>query len=117
MSFAGYDQGNGWYDLPTNHQYEKRILSNIVDKLPSEVRQPHVQGMIEIKSVPEDAQIEIDGTWIGNSPRSLPLHVGEYTVRIKKRGYKEWVQRISIAAGDSLSVAADLERGEEDPQP
>lgn len=80
------------------------------------VQEPHAQGMIEIKSVPEDAQIEIDGTWIGNSPRSLPLHVGEYAVRIKRRSYKAWVQKISIAAGDLVSVTANLEK-EEDAQP
>lgn len=32
---------------------------------------------------------------------------------VKKRGYKAWVQKISIAAGNSVSVTANVEKEDE----
>ncbi len=49
---------------------------------------------LEISSTPPNADIEVDGNFIGNTPSSLGLASGEHTVKITKSGYKPWQRKI-----------------------
>ncbi len=68
------------------------------------------QGTLEIKSAPEGAEIDLDGAFIGNAPRSRSLSPGEHTVILKKKGYKDWERKVSVLAGETLTVTADMEQ-------
>jgi hypothetical protein len=68
------------------------------------------QGTLEIKSVPEGPEIEINGAFVGNAPRLRSLAPGEYAVRLKKKGYKDWERKVSVAAGETLTVTAEMEQ-------
>jgi hypothetical protein len=63
---------------------------------------------LEITSNPASADIEIDGSFIGNTPSSFGIAGGEHTVRITKIGYKVWERKVKTSTG-SVRVAADLE--------
>jgi hypothetical protein len=54
---------------------------------------------LEISSTPPNADIEVDGNFIGNTPSSLGLASGEHTIKITKSGYKPWQRKITTSTG------------------
>lgn len=56
------------------------------------------------------ADIEIDGSFSGNTPSELELPAGEHSVTVKKSGYKDWQRKIKIAAGSSVRLSAEMEK-------
>ncbi len=59
---------------------------------------------LTVRSAPW-GQLFVDGDLIGDTPQAnLPLAPGEYTIQVLRGGYEPWMQRISVAAGDSLRL-------------
>ncbi len=69
---------------------------------------------LSIVSTPEAADIEVDGSFMGNTPSAIELSPGEHTVSVTKAGYKDWQRKIKLAAGD-IRLNAQLEQ--EAPKP
>lgn len=62
-----------------------------------------------VESVPERADIEVDGNFMGNTPSAIELPSGEHTVVVSKSGYKPWQRKIKLAGGD-VKLSTELER-------
>jgi hypothetical protein len=62
-----------------------------------------------ITSVPDGAEIEIDGSFMGNAPSSLLLEPGDHKVVIRKSGYKAWDRTLKVSGGD-VNIKAELEK-------
>jgi len=60
---------------------------------------------LNISSTPPNADIEIDGSFIGNTPSSFGLGSGEHTVKIIKSGYKPWERKVKTSTGAARLVA------------
>lgn len=76
---------------------------------------PAVSGelcTIEVRSLPEAAEVEIDGKFVGNTPTTLKLPPGDYEVVVKKAGYGEWKRVVRAIAGSELRLVAELEKKE-----
>jgi PEGA domain len=68
-------------------------------------------GRIEVEFAPqpENCDIEIDGKYVGGSPKTLALPAGkEVKVRIKKGGYESWESVIVPESG--LRITPELDR-------
>ncbi len=66
-------------------------------------------GKLLIRSMPADAEIEIDGALVGSTPSTVALKPGEYTVVIKKNGFKIWERKLRVTAGE-IYLLAELEK-------
>jgi hypothetical protein len=66
------------------------------------------QTIAEISSEPLGADIEIDGKFIGNTPSSVSIGVGDHVLRLSKNGYKSWERHLQSSTG-TIKVAATLE--------
>ena len=64
---------------------------------------------VTVASTPEGADIEIDGSFVGNTPSSIEVTPGEYQVAVKKPGYKDWTRRLKVSGGD-IKINAELEK-------
>ena len=64
---------------------------------------------LSIRSTPEAADIEVDGSFVGNTPSAIDLATGEHTVIISKKGFEPWKRTIKLAGGD-IKVTAELEK-------
>ncbi len=60
---------------------------------------------LDISSTPLNADIEVDGSFIGNTPSSFGLAGGEHTVKISKSGYKPWERKVKTSTGAARLVA------------
>ncbi len=67
------------------------------------------QGSLKISSDPEGAEIEIDGAYVGITPRNPTVQPGEHNVKLKKKGYAAWERKVAVEAGETLEIGAELE--------
>jgi len=68
---------------------------------------------LQLESDPSGADIEIDGSFVGNAPSDLQVSEGDHTVVVKKAGYKDWERKMKISAGSSVHLNAQLEKAED----
>ncbi len=64
-------------------------------------------GTINVISDPGGAEIEIDGTYYGNTPSLIKLPGGLHTISIRSAGYDAWKRTLNIGPGSNLTVKAD----------
>jgi hypothetical protein len=63
---------------------------------------------VKVGSIPEDAEIQVNGTFLGNTPSVLRLVPGEYRIAITKEGHSQWERTLKVGAGSAISVHAEL---------
>ena len=67
-------------------------------------------AVLDIKSEPNDAEIEIDGVFAGTTPRTKRLDPGEYKIKITRNGYKSWEKKIKVEAEEEFPLSVQLEK-------
>lgn len=67
-------------------------------------------GKLSLVSVPDGADIEVDGSFVGNTPSDVQITEGEHMVVVKKAGFKDWERKLKVTAGSSVHLSADLEK-------
>jgi PEGA domain-containing protein len=67
-------------------------------------------GKLSLASVPDGADIEVDGSFVGNTPSDVQVTEGEHTVTVKKTGFKDWERKLKVTGGSSVHLNADLEK-------
>lgn len=64
---------------------------------------------VAVSSNPDGADIEVDGSFVGNTPSNLELTAGDHDVIVAKSGYRPWERKIKIAGGE-IKLNANLEK-------
>jgi hypothetical protein len=67
-------------------------------------------GKLLISSKPNDAELFVDGAFVGNAPATLQLHSGEHTVRASLSGYKDWTRKITLMPASEANLVATLQK-------
>jgi hypothetical protein len=65
---------------------------------------------LSIVSVPDGADIEVDGNFSGNTPSDLEVPAGDRTITVKKSGYRSWERKLKVVAGSNVHLNAELEK-------
>lgn len=85
------------------------VLAAPVLAAPKKKPKPTVQTQIEVTANVNDATVLLDDTAIGQTPlRPRNVQAKTYTVTVKKLGYLEFKQRVTVQAGQTARVSADL---------
>jgi len=69
-----------------------------------------VSAKLQLESNPSGADIEVDGSFVGNTPSDVQVTEGDHTVTVKKTGFKDWEKKLKVTAGSSVHLNAELER-------
>ncbi len=64
--------------------------------------------VIKVSSTPGGADIELDGSFVGQTPSSVLVLPGDHSIRITKTGYKQWERKIKTSGGE-VTMFAELE--------
>jgi len=56
-------------------------------------------GAVTVNSVPNGADIYVDGDFVGNSPATLKLNLGRHTLVVKADGYQDWQRELTVSGG------------------
>ncbi len=67
------------------------------------------QPKLSVISTPDGADIEVDGSFMGNTPSSIELTAGDHTVVVKKAGYAPWERKLKLTGGD-IKLNAELQK-------
>jgi hypothetical protein len=67
---------------------------------------------VDLKSTPDGAEITVDEKFMGSTPSSLRLAVGDHKIRLGKSGFKTWERTMTVSAGATATVNATLEKQE-----
>jgi hypothetical protein len=67
-------------------------------------------GKLSIEAIPEGADIDIDGNFVGNAPSDVQVAEGDHTIAVKKPGFKDWERKLKVTAGSSVHLSANLEK-------
>ena len=65
---------------------------------------------LQIESDPGGADIEIDGSFVGNAPSELEVVEGDHSITVKKSGFKDWERKLKVTSGSSVHLNAQLEK-------
>src|SRR6266478_4832742 len=67
---------------------------------------------VDIKSAPDGAEITVDEKFMGSTPSSLRLTVGDHKIKLGKSGFKTWERIMTVSGGATAAVDATLEKQE-----
>jgi hypothetical protein len=65
---------------------------------------------VDVKSTPDGAEITVDDKFMGSTPSSLRLAVGDHKITLGKSGFKTWERTMTVSAGATATVDATLEK-------
>jgi len=74
------------------------------------VGQAATSAKISVASIPDGADIEVDGSFVGNTPSDIDVADGEHTISVQKTGFKPWQRKLKINNGSSIHLKAELEK-------
>ena len=64
---------------------------------------------VTVKSMPDGADIMVDGKFSGNTPSTLHISAGDHKLTITSKGFQNWVRDITLSPGGTITVNAVLE--------
>lgn len=85
-----------------------RIQSTIKPAAPA--TSAATSGKLSVSSTPTGADIELDGSFVGNTPSELSIAEGDHTIQIKKAGFTLWERKLKITAGSTVHIDAELQK-------
>ena len=66
------------------------------------------KAQLQVSSTPDAADIEIDSSFVGNTPSTVGVAPGQHQLSVKKAGFKPWERKIMVSSGQ-VNVDAVLE--------
>jgi hypothetical protein len=72
---------------------------------------PMGASQISVASNPTGADIEVDGSFVGNTPSTIDVTSGEHTVVVKKAGYKDWSRTLKVTGG-AVNLSVEFEKAQ-----
>lgn len=69
-----------------------------------------VSAKLHVESTPPGADIEVDGSFVGNTPSDVQVTEGDHSVVVKKAGFKDWERMLKVRGGSSVNLTAELEK-------
>jgi hypothetical protein len=67
------------------------------------------QASLAIDSTPPGADIEIDGSFVGNTPSTVSIAPGNHQISVKKKGFTDWTKTLNVTGG-TVHLNAELEQ-------
>jgi hypothetical protein len=66
-------------------------------------------GVLLLSAETAEAEIYVDGKFVGGTPATISLATGEHQITIKARGKKDWAREISVMKGSQVTLHATFE--------
>jgi hypothetical protein len=67
-------------------------------------------GTVILSASPENAEVAVDGNFVGNAPVNLKLAQGKHTIVVTARGYQGLTREITVMPDSEVRLTANLER-------
>jgi hypothetical protein len=67
------------------------------------------KGKIQIASTVPDAEVYIDGKFIGDAPSIVPLMAGDHVIEVKAAKFSDWKRVVTVNDGSEQNLKAVLQ--------
>ena len=67
---------------------------------------------LQLESDPSRADIDVDGSLVGNTPSEVQVTDGDHIVSVKKKGFKDLERTLKASSGSNIHLSAELEKAE-----
>lgn len=67
-------------------------------------------GTVILSATPENAEVSVDGNFVGNAPVNLKLAPGKHTIVVSAKGYRGLTRDITVMPDSEVRLTANLER-------
>jgi len=85
------------------------ILEAVQRFFPVQIPNTAGKGKIQIASTVSDAEVYIDGKFVGDAPSSVPLSAGDHVIEVKASKFADWKRTITVTDGSDQNVKASLQ--------
>lgn len=68
------------------------------------------KGTVVLSATPENAEVSVDGDFVGNTPVNLKLAPGKHKIVVSAKGYQEFAREITVTPDSEVRLTASLER-------
>jgi len=68
------------------------------------------RGTVLLSATPENAEVTVDGSFVGNAPVNLKLAPGKHTIAVSAKGYQTYTREITVMADSEVRLTASLEQ-------
>ncbi|MFZ0816565.1 MAG: trypsin-like peptidase domain-containing protein [Candidatus Sulfotelmatobacter sp.] len=85
------------------------ILSVVQRFFPQQAPTQSDKGRLQVASSIPDAEVYIDGKFVGNAPSTVPLAAGDHIVEVKAAKFADWKRTVSVNDGSDLNIKATLQ--------
>ena len=67
-------------------------------------------GAVAVSTIPDGADISVDGLFVGSAPATLKLAPGKHVISVSQHGFKAWSRELSVLPGSEVTLKAELEK-------
>ncbi len=68
------------------------------------------KGVVILTASPDNADVNVDGSFVGNAPVNLKLAPGKHTISVSAQGYQTFSRDINVLADSEVRLTANLEK-------
>jgi S1-C subfamily serine protease len=87
----------------------QNILEAVQRFFPQQPPSSAGRGKIQIASTVPDAEVYVDGKFVGDTPSVIPLGAGDHVIEVKASKFTDWKRTITVTDGSEQSVKATLQ--------
>jgi hypothetical protein len=69
-----------------------------------------VPGTVILSATPENAEVSVDGNFVGNAPVNLKLTPGKHTIVVSAKDYQGFTRDITVMPDSEVRLTANLEK-------
>lgn len=89
--------------VPESPTIPKEVPKDIPKETP-------IYSVFNINSSVSNADLYVDGNFVGNTPATVELPFGQHKIVVKKKGYKNWEKELNVSMKGKFSLSAELEK-------
>jgi hypothetical protein len=99
---TAFVEGDMHLDMAKFGAAPSTLLANVATAAPA------AQASLSVDSTPPGADIEVDGGFVGNTPSTVNLALGNHEIAVKKKGFADWTRKLNVTGGN-IRLNADLD--------
>ena len=88
--------------------YTKQITVVSGESIDLSTELEELLAVLEIQSEPSKAGVIVNGGFLGTTPLQLERKAGEYEVKLILEGYQDYLETVTLGAGEEFTVDAEL---------
>ncbi|AAM32438.1 PEGA domain-containing protein [Methanosarcina mazei] len=113
LELEGYERWEQKSEVQASNKSEVQVEALLTEKqpIPTTITSPASESRyINISSIPEGAEILIDGRYIGRTPAQIPIeNINEHSLCLKKEGYNDYKDDFFLSGENKKEMKYELQ--------